>query len=88
MVTMVRDYEQVLADPQVAANRTLASVQYQEASVTLVRPPFDYDGVPFAVRARAPEIGEHTEEVLREIGYSEEQMARITSPAGTPSPAR
>ena len=88
MVTMVRDYEQVLADPQVAANHTLTSVPYHEASVTLVRPPFDYDGVPFAVRGRAPEVGEHTEEVLREIGYNEEQMARVASPAGTPSPAR
>jgi crotonobetainyl-CoA:carnitine CoA-transferase CaiB-like acyl-CoA transferase len=77
MVTTVRDYAEVLADPQVALNQTLVDAPYRDGTVKLVRPPFDYDGIPTPVRRTAPEMGADTEEVLSEIGYSQEQINRL-----------
>jgi crotonobetainyl-CoA:carnitine CoA-transferase CaiB-like acyl-CoA transferase len=83
MVTMVRDYAEVLADPQVALNQSLVEVPYGDTAVTLVRPPFDYDGQPVPVRRSSPDVGEDTHEVLGEIGYSPEQIELLK--AGVPA---
>jgi crotonobetainyl-CoA:carnitine CoA-transferase CaiB-like acyl-CoA transferase len=37
-----------------------------------------FSETPGSVRTSAPRPGEHTEEVLREIGYSPEEIARLT----------
>jgi crotonobetainyl-CoA:carnitine CoA-transferase CaiB-like acyl-CoA transferase len=34
-------------------------------------------GERFAVRYPAPEFGEHTDEILRELGYDAERVARL-----------
>jgi len=39
--------------------------------------PIRLSDTPGAIRGRAPLLGEHTEVVLAEIGYSKEQVARL-----------
>jgi crotonobetainyl-CoA:carnitine CoA-transferase CaiB-like acyl-CoA transferase len=39
--------------------------------------PVKMSGTPPVVRRRAPLLGEHTREVLREAGYSDEEIAAL-----------
>jgi crotonobetainyl-CoA:carnitine CoA-transferase CaiB-like acyl-CoA transferase len=41
--------------------------------------PVDFDGRPPAPRWRAPLLGEHTREVLREIGLDEDATASLVA---------
>jgi CoA:oxalate CoA-transferase len=74
----IYDYSQVLASDQVAA---LGLVQHTERAdgspLPLLRGPLSLDGVPSEILAPPPALGEHTTEVLREIGYSAADIDRL-----------
>jgi crotonobetainyl-CoA:carnitine CoA-transferase CaiB-like acyl-CoA transferase len=62
-------------DPQVVANGYLPQVEVGDGqSLDLVANPVQFDEAPPTLR-RAPEHGEHTEEVLLEMGISWEEIA-------------
>jgi crotonobetainyl-CoA:carnitine CoA-transferase CaiB-like acyl-CoA transferase len=44
-----------------------------------VAPPIRVDGTRLAHRTPAPRLGEQTEEVLHEIGYTQQEIAELTS---------
>jgi formyl-CoA transferase len=55
--------------PQVAANGYMPTVTADNGSAfRLVAPPVQFDGAPAVPRRHAPEVGEHTDEVLLELG--------------------
>ena len=56
---------------------------FQElGSVPLVRLPWIVDGKPVPWTRPAPDIGEHTRDILREIGYAEEEVDILIAPGG------
>jgi crotonobetainyl-CoA:carnitine CoA-transferase CaiB-like acyl-CoA transferase len=69
--------DELLEDPQVVANRYLTDVDLGNGhSLPLVAVPVQFDGQP-PQSIRAPEPGEHTEAVLRELGFSWEQIGEL-----------
>ena len=82
MVTTVRDYQEVLADPQAALNGSFVDIPYRESTVTVVRPPFDYDGQPLPVRLPSPEVGADTMEIFRQLGYTQDKIDKLAGPTG------
>jgi crotonobetainyl-CoA:carnitine CoA-transferase CaiB-like acyl-CoA transferase len=71
----VNDYEQVEADPQVAHNQMIMQFEHDEAGpVRLLAHPVRYDGAAPALRMHPPRQGQHTREVLAELGLLPDQI--------------
>jgi crotonobetainyl-CoA:carnitine CoA-transferase CaiB-like acyl-CoA transferase len=67
---------EVLEDPQVLANGYLASHPMHEQA-RLPGSPAQFDDRPHEVRTAAPDTGEHTDEVLKEVGVEPADIARL-----------
>ena len=74
----VRDHSDVLADPGVWENGYLRTVPSPSGEdVTVPGSPVRFGATPARASGSAPELGQHTEEVLLEIGYSWDDIAHL-----------
>ena len=72
-----RSVDEVLADPQVHAAGGFVEVPDGDTTTLLPATPVDFDGTPWAPRAMAPAHGQHTDEILAELGRSPAQIAEL-----------
>lgn len=75
----LREYSEVLEDPQVLENEFIADLDHPNAGpIQMAGLPVQLSKTPGKVRMPAPELGQHTEEILTEIcGYSWEEVAEL-----------
>ena len=74
----INDYAQVFADPQVRAREMVVEVDHPTLGrLRTLGSPLKMSGTPPDVRRRAPLLGEHTDAVLREAGFSDEEIAAL-----------
>ena len=64
-------------EPQAVACGLSVAAETPIGPVMQMGPPFNFSLTPVAARRPAPGLGEHTSEVLGEIGYAPERVARL-----------
>ena len=73
---------QMLSNPQVVANGIVVETEHEVAGrIRQARPAARFSATPAAIRHGGPALGEHTAEVLGELGYTEADIAAWQEPA-------
>ncbi len=74
----VRSHAEVVADPQMAANNYIVEVDHPEwGSKKLPGCPITMSGTPTRWGTEVAELGQHTEEVLVEFGFSWDEIGAL-----------
>jgi crotonobetainyl-CoA:carnitine CoA-transferase CaiB-like acyl-CoA transferase len=73
---LVQNIKELAADPQAKANDYLFTVQVADGTdVAVVAGPVAFNGSATPTKPlRSPDLGQHSEEILRRIGVSAEQL--------------
>lgn len=74
----VQTLDEVIEDPQVLANDFTTTLEHAEdGEFQLVRIPMKFHRTPAKATELAPELGQHTETVLLDLGYSWDDITRL-----------
>ncbi len=74
----VNDYAQAVADPLVTTNGYIVELEdFDGRTKQVVGSPIRMSGTPTEPSVAAPELGQHTEEILLELGYTWEQIGEL-----------
>jgi len=77
-VNRVAVLEEVIEDPQIRINEMVVPPVDPEVDVPLIiNHPIKVDGVPQVGPKRGPDLAEHTDEILKELGYSDAQIQAL-----------
>lgn len=74
-VEMVTAFEDLLEDPHLKLNRVISPPVEDVGIDYIINDPVNVEGVARVGAKKAPELGEHTDEVLAELGYDAAAIA-------------
>jgi itaconate CoA-transferase len=74
----LNDMQEFWAHPQLAARKRWAKVGSPAGDIEALKPPFNLDGMEPRMDP-VPAVGEHTRDILQEIGYSAAEIERLAA---------
>jgi formyl-CoA transferase len=73
----INTLEEALLDPQVAHNGMIIELEHPHGRVRTIGSPVKLSETPASVRHAPPLLGQQNDEILAELGYSPERIARL-----------
>lgn len=74
----VNDYNDVVNDPQVIHNGIIKEIEHPKAGkIRVVASPIEFSETPCEITKAPPLLGEHNDEILRELNYTAEQIQML-----------
>ena len=73
----VQNAVEVTEDPQALANEFFVDLNHPDGHVPMIASPVKFSLNPATIKGPAPEIGQNTEEILLELGYSWEDISGL-----------
>ncbi|MBO0739529.1 MAG: CoA transferase [Alphaproteobacteria bacterium] len=83
-----RTVREAMVDPQLAHREALAEIHDAGGKFLALNPPFRMSGASTAASPHVAALGEHTEELLAEIGYKPGQLAAPVNSGAIEPPGR
>ena len=76
----INTFRDAAQDPQIACNDMVVEMNHRDAGkLNLLGTPVRLHDTPASLRQAPPTLGEHSEEIARELGYSDEQIKELVS---------
>ncbi len=83
----VRGPQEVISDPQLRLNDIVVPLEGAGGKLTsTISSPIQVHGVAKVTAKRAPEIGEHNDEVLKQLGFSAGEINGLRAAGAVPNP--
>lgn len=74
----INSFDDAANDPQVAQNKMVVEMEHRRAGkLNLLGTPVRLHDTPPTLRQAPPDLGEHSREVARELGYTDEQIGQF-----------
>ena len=82
---VVREPQEVINDPQLRANDIVVPLEGAGGKlISTISSPFQVHGVAKVPARRAPALGEHNEDVLRQLGFNASDIDGLRASGVTP----
>jgi CoA:oxalate CoA-transferase len=75
-----RTVKDAMADPQLAHRQSFAEIHDKGGSFRALNPPFRFSAAEARAKPFVAALGEHTEAILAEAGFTPEEIATLTAP--------
>lgn len=77
IVGRAQTLDEVITDPQAIANNFFVDLPGTNGKLKTVTSPIEFKQNPAEIKSLAPEVGQHNEEILLELGYTWDDITRL-----------